>query len=416
MSSEQQPAPQTTSMKGGTKRIILQILFSLIILGCAAALASHFIKTPPKAKPRVRTPKAPLVTVISIQPQDVLYEFTAMGTITSAQEISLSPRVSGEVISLSPEMVPGGYVKTGDHLVSIDPTDYELSILQLQSDLAKVTSDLNLEMGSQRIATKELEILGQEVSPTEKKLMLREPQLGIAKAAVANAEAKLKRAKIDLSRTKITAPFNGVILSENIDLGSHVSSTSPIAQIAGTDQFWVKVSLPVEQLQWLDIPTATSHTGSSARIFLQETADESRYRDGRVIRLAASLEAEGRMAELYVSVEDPLCLTPKNHENPQLLLGAFVRVSFTGKSLNNVFAIDRNHLHENDTIWFLSGDNTLEIKEVDIIARTKEYIYTKTELGNSPRLITSQVQSPTSGTPLQLLQKGTRQNVDGEKR
>jgi RND family efflux transporter MFP subunit len=416
MSSEQQPAPQKANKKGGAKKAILQILFSLIVIGCAVALASHFIKTPPKAKPRARTPKAPLVTVTSIQPQDVLYEFTAMGTVTSAQEISLNSRVSGEVISLSSEMVPGGYVKTGEHLVSIDPTDYELAILQLQSDLAKVISDLNLEMGNQRIATKELEILGQEVSSTEKKLMLREPQLGIAKAAVANAEAKLKRADIDLSRTKITAPFNGVILSKKIDLGSHVSSTSPIAQIAGTDQFWVKVSLPVEQLQWLDIPTTTSQTGSSARIFLQETGSTTRYRDGRVIRLSASLEAEGRMAELYVSVEDPLCLTSENHDNPQLLLGAFVQVSFTGKKLNNVFAIDRNYLHENNTLWLLSADSTLEIKDVDIIARTKKYIYTTTALGNSPHLITSQVPSPTNGTPLQLLQKRNKKNTDGEKR
>jgi hypothetical protein len=271
-------------------------------------------------------------------------------------------------------------------------------------------------MGSQRIATKELEILGQEVSPTEKKLMLREPQLGIAKAAVANAEAKLTRARIDLARTKITAPFNGVILSEIIDLGSHVSSTTPIAQLAGTDQFWVKVRLPVEQLQWLIIPTTTSHSGSSARIFLQERGSETRYRDGRVIRLAASLEAEGRMAELYVSIDDPLCLNPENDDMPQLLLGAFVRVSFNGRKLKNVFAIDRNHLHENDTIWLLSGDNTLEVKTVDIIARTKEYIYTTTTLGTSPRLITSQVPSPADGTPLQLLQKGKRKNVDGEKR
>ena len=415
MSSQQQLAPQTSNQKGGAKKIILQILGSLIVLGCAVALASYYIKTPPKAKPRVRTPVAPLVTVTSIQPQDIMYEFTAMGTVTSAQEISLNPRVSGEVIDVSPEMVPGGYVKTGDHLVSIDPTDYEIAILQLQSDLAKVTSDLNLEMGSQRIASKEFEILGQEVSPTEKKLMLREPQLGIARAAVANAEAKLKRARIDLTRTKITAPFNGVILSKKIDLGSHVSSTTPIAQLAGTDQFWVKVRLPVEQLQWLNIPTTTSRNGSSARIFSQERGSETRYRDGRVIRLAASLEAEGRMAELYVSVDDPLCLTPENDDTPQLLLGAFVRVSFTGRKLNNIFAIDRNYLHENDTIWLLSGDNTLEVTTVDVLARTKEYVYTATTLGNAPRLITSGVPNPTTGTPLQLLKKGAIGNADGEK-
>lgn len=415
MSSEQHSTPQAIPKKSGVKRTLLQILFSLIILLCAGTLASYYIKTPPKAKPRVRTPVAPLVTVTPINPQEVIYESTAMGIVTSAQEISLNPRVSGDIISLSPEMVPGGYIKTGDHLASIDPTDYEIALLQLQSDLAKVKSDLHLEMGSQRIATKEFEILGQEVSPAEKELMLRAPQLDIAKAAVANAEAKLQRARIDLSRTKITAPFNGVILSKKIDLGSHVSPTAPIAQLAGTDQFWVKVSLPVEQLQWLDIPTTTSGKGSSAHVFLQETNNKTTYREGHIIRLAASLETEGRMAQLYVAVNDPLCLTPENHDKQQLLLGAFVRVTFTGKKLEKVFVIDRNYLHENNTIWLLSEDNTLEVKTVDIIAKTKEYIYTTTALGDSPHMVTSQIPSPITGTRLQLLQHGERKNINGEK-
>ena len=407
MSSTQQPAPKRKKTKGGVQKNILQLIFSLIVLGCAAALASHYIKTPPKAKPRARTPQAPLVTVKSIQPQNIIYEFDAMGTVTSAREISLTPRVSGEVIDLSPEMAPGGYVKTGDHLVTIDPTDYELNILQLQGDLAKVTNDLELEMGSQRIALQEFELLGEEVSAAEKKLMLREPQLGIARAAVANAEAQLKRARLDLFRTKITAPFNGVVLSKMIDIGSHVNQNVAIAQLAGTDQFWVKVRLPVEQLRWLNIPTTASNNGSPARIFSQEYTYEQPYRLGHVIRLAASLETEGRMAELYLSVEDPLSLRPENRDKPQLLLGTFVQVIFRGKELKNVFRINRNHLHENDSIWLLTDGNTLDIKKINILAKTKNHVYTTTALSAHPRLITSQIPSPSAGTPLQLFEKNT---------
>ncbi|MFT5697161.1 MAG: RND family efflux transporter MFP subunit [Desulforhopalus sp.] len=408
MNSEQQPAPSTNKPKTSLPKILFQIIFSLIVLGCAVVLASHYIKTPPKAKPRTRTPIAPLVTVASIQPQNILYEFEAMGTVTSAKEIQLTPRVNGDITGISPEMAPGGYVKKGDHLVTIDPTDYELTILQLQSDLAKATSDLKLEMGSQRIAIKEFEILGQEVSDTEKTLMLREPQLGIAKATVASAEAKLKRAKIDLSRTKMTAPFNGVILSKSVDLGSHVSTSTPIARLVGTDQFWVKVNVPTSQLQWLDIPDNTSEPGSPARVFMQDNNQNTQHREGRVIRLSADLEAEGRMAVLYVSVDDPLSLSPENSKDPKLLLGSFVRVSFTGRELDNVYAINRNHLRENNTIWLLTRDNTLEIKQVDIIARTKEFIYTATTLNDHPRLITSQIPSPKAGTPLRLLEKGVQ--------
>ncbi|PHR27578.1 MAG: hypothetical protein COA36_09110 [Desulfotalea sp.] len=407
MSSDPQPAPAKTTPKSSVQRIILQILGSLIVLGCAAALAFYFMQTPPKAKPRTRMPVIPLVTITSLHAQNIVYHFAAMGTVTSAREIQITPRVSGEIISLSPEMAPGGYVKTGDDLFSIDPTDYELTILQLQSELAKVSSALRLEMGSQRIAIKEFELLGQTVSAIEKKLMLREPQLGVAKAAVTNAEAKLKRAEINLARTHVTAPFNGVIINKTMNLGSHVSPTTPVAQLVGTDQFWIKTSLPVSQLKWLDIPQNNSESGSAARISMQEDAQHSTYREGRVIRLAAALETKGRMAVVYISVDDPLALTSAHNKEAKLLLGSFVQVTFTGKELKNVYAIDRNLIHENDTIWLLTQDNTLEIKKIEIIARTKKQIYTTTILAGPPRLITSQIPSPKQGTPLQLLQKGS---------
>lgn len=414
MTSDQQPVPTTNTSKASMKRVIFQSLSSLIILGCAGALAFYFLKTPPKAKPRTRTPVVPLVAAASIQPQDINYEFEAMGTVVSAREIQLTPRVQGEITALSPEMIPGGYVKTGDHLISIDPTDYELTILQLQSDLAKVSSEFKLEMGSQRIAMKEFEILGQEVTDIEKELMLRKPQLGIARAAIANAEARLQQAKIDLSRTEVTAPFNGVVLSKSVDLGSHVSSTTPIAHLVGTDTFWVKVSLPISRLQWLKIPESRSDVGSPARIFLHTDEKNSNYRDGRVLRLAADLETEGRMAVLYVSVEDPFSLTPLNSKKPKLLLGSFVRVKFTGKELRNVYAVDRDHLHENDTLWLLTKDNTLEIRNVDIIARTKEQVYIGASAKNLS-LITSQIPSPSDGTPLQLLEKRKTETPQEEK-
>jgi RND family efflux transporter MFP subunit len=397
------PAPSgDTPAKASTGRTIVQILLAIIVLGGAVALSSHYIKTPPKAKPRERTPIAPLVTVRSISPQDLIYEFDAMGTVGSAREVQLSPQVSGEIIRMSPDMVPGGHFKQGDHLISIDPTDYELTILQLQSDLAKASSDLILEMGNQRIAMKEFEILGQKVSDTEKKLMLREPQLGIAKANVENAKAKLKRAEIDLARTEVTAPFNGVILSRSVNIGSRVSPGSSLAQIAGTDQFWVKVSLPVSQLQWLDIPATTSATGSSARIFLQNNDRETPQRAGRIVRLAADLEAAGRMAVLYVAVDDPLSLAPGNSGKTKLLLGSFVQVVFQGRKLEDVYVIDRNHLHEDDTLWLFSKENSLEIRKVDILARSKDKVYVSSNLEPGTLLITSQLANAADGMPLQL--------------
>ncbi len=100
-----------------------------------------------------------------------------MGEIIPAREVEIKPRVSGEIIEVSNEFLPGGFFSANQIMVSIDHTDYELVVRQLESDVAKTESDLAMEMGNQRIAQRELTLLGEKVSKEEEALILRKPQL-----------------------------------------------------------------------------------------------------------------------------------------------------------------------------------------------------------------------------------------------
>ena len=408
MKSIEIPTSEGTQKEKRAVNIILQIVLSVAIILGGMSLAFYYLRTGPEAKPRKRQPSPPLVQIQQVNYGTHQLTVSGMGTVVAAKEINLSPGVGGEIIALSPNMVPGGFFMEDETLVNIDPIDYKLAIMQLESEVAKAQNDFELEMGNQRIAQQEYELLGQEVSETEKKLMLREPQLEIKKATLQGVQASLDKAELNLQRTKVKAPFNGVILSRSVNIGARVSQSSELARLVGTDTFWLKLAIPTDQLGWISFP-ANDGQGSRVQIFLQEKRDGGPVRTGRVIRLAADIEEKGRMAAVYVAIEDPLCLLPQNEMKPKLLLGSFVQADIEGKELPSVVPINRNYLRENDTIWLMKDDNTMEIRKVDIIARTNDSVYVQSGLKNGDKMIVSDLSSPVAGTLVQLLQEGQGQ-------
>ena len=414
MTSADTPAPKGNPNKKRLIAILLQVLLSIAVLGCGVALAAYYLKTGPEAKPRKREPNPPLVEVKQIDYAPHRFTVNGMGTVLAAKEINLTPGVGGEIISMHDKMVPGGFFAKDDVLADIDPLDYELAVKRLQSEVAKVQNELELEMGNQRISQKEFELLGQEVSETEKKLMLREPQLAMQKATLDGAKATLAQAELNLKRTRIKAPFNGVVLSRSVNIGARVSESTVLARLVGTDEFWLKLAIPTDQLKWITFPADDKNRqGSRVRIFLRQTAKEDNFLIGRVVRLAADVEEQGRMAAVYVSVSDPLSLLPENREKPQLLLGSFVRAEIEGSQLASVVAINRDYLREGDRVWLMDGDNTLEIREVDIIAKNNDLIFIGSGLADGEKLIVSGLSSPVAGIPVKLLPMGKdRQNED----
>jgi RND family efflux transporter MFP subunit len=402
MKSADTPAPEGTPNKKRLTTVLLQLFLSIAVLGCGAVLATYYLKTGPEAKPRKHETSPPLVEVKQINYGAHRLIINGMGPVLAAKEINLTASVGGEIVNMSDKMVPGGFFAKDDLLVAIDPLDYQLAVMRLQSEVSKVQNELELEMGNQLIAQKEFEVLGQEVSRAEKKLMLRQPQLEIQKATLAGVKATLAQAELNLKRTQVKAPFNGVVLSRSVNFGSRISESTVLARLVGTDEFWLKLAIPTTQLKWIIFPT-DSRQGSEVRIFLQETTKDSVYRTGRVVRLAADVEEQGRMAAVYVAVKDPLCLLPENSKKPQLpklLLGSFVRADIEGSELASVVTVNRDYLREGDSIWVMKDDNTLEIRKVDIVARTNDQVLIGSGLADGEKLIVSGLSAPVTGIPV----------------
>jgi len=433
------PPPSAKTHRLG---LLARVLLVGVILGAGAAVAWYWLTHEPKARRKPPQAQARLVEVTAAQPGRETVTVQVMGEVVPARSIALAPRVAGEIVQLSPEFVPGGRFEKGEVIVRIDPEDYELAlekqkaeaerltaladqaaatVAQRETEVTQAKSQLDIERGQQSVAKREYELLGETVEGRDEALILRKPQLEAAKASLAAARAALQSAlaaadsaraakeaaetavrlaELDLARTTLRAPFNALVQARQVNLGSQVAAGEPVATLVGTDAYWVKVLVPVNELKWIRIPRSGENEGSPVCIYDEAAWGPDACRPGRVLRLESTLEEEGRMACLLVTVPDPLGQNDPTGRTPPLLIGSYVRAEIEGAPLDDVIALDRNHLRNGGEVWVMNGGGELEIRQVAIAHRGRERVLVTDGLKAGEKIVTTDLTAPVAGMPL----------------
>jgi RND family efflux transporter MFP subunit len=411
--SPDQHQPSTSGKK--TKANLLRLLLPFIVVIISASVAVWMMQSGPKAKPRTKTRNAVLVDVRPIELGPQTTTVRVMGTVKPQREVALKPRVSGEIIKVGDKLIPGGRFNKGEELLAIDPIDYQLVVRQLASEVARVESDTQVELGRQRVALKEYELLGESVSEVEKTLMLREPQLENNRALLEGTRARLEQAQLDLKRTSVRSPFNAVVMSREVNLGTRVSPSTTLATLVGSDSYWVEAPIPASQLQWISISQEDNDSDSPVRIYDSVAWGPNRSRSGQLVGLTAMVEENGRMAKLLAEIPDPLSLQPTSSEQPKLLLGSYVRVEIEGKLLSKAAAIERDLIHNGDQLWIMDEEDRLDIRTVEIAFRGRGQVLVTGGVNHGERLITTNLPSPVQGMTLRLKEAETPSPTAEEK-
>lgn len=378
------------------------VLWPVLIVLLALTIGFWMMKTKPEAQQRLHTKNTIFVETqkVVFAPQKITIE--AMGTVSAARKISISTQVGGEITSTSPNFQPGGLFKTGEKILAIDSADYQLVLRQRQADVENAQSALAMESGNQLVSQKELELLGEDVSDQERALMLRQPQLNQLKSSLQSAKAKYAQAQLDLARTKVKAPFDGIIASLSTNIGARVTTGTAVAEFIGTEEFWVEVSVPVSDLQWISIPHNAKAIGSRVHIYNDASWGKGASREGTVVRLAPSLETNGRMAQLIVKVTDPLAVTPANVNNPRLLVNSYVRAEIEAHISDSAVAIPREYIRNGNQLWILDPTSKLEIRSIETLFKNRNTVLIDQGLKTDETYITSTIAAPVEGMVLQM--------------
>lgn len=387
------------SERSRNQRVLLSALRAgmtivvVLALLVGAVLVSYWIKqSEPTAEREAATRRtSALVETIAVDTGSYRPSVEALGAVQAARDIVLSPRVSGQIISVSDTFTLGGRVRAGDELLRLDPSDYEQALIMRESELLQVQAELDIEEGQQRVARREFELLGKDIDEANRSLVLRVPQIESLRAKLKSAQANVERARIDLDRTIVRAPFSGQILRRSAELGSQVSVGDELARLVGTDSFWVVTTIPLSKLRWIEF--ADEH-GAGAEAVIRHasawTPDEQRV--GRVTRLIGEVDQETRLARVIVDVPRPL----GGDDEPALILGSIVQVEIEAAAINNVVRLDRAFLRQGDTVWIME-DEKLRIRKVSVLFSDAEHAYISDGLLKGDRVVTTSLATVVDG-------------------
>lgn len=380
----------------GWLSVVLNTLTCLVVLAATAAGVWWINRTEPKAEQiNHRRKSAALVETVTVERRNWSPQLVVLGTVQPAQDIVLSPRVSGQVLSLSPSFAPGGMIKKGELLLQIDPADFENTVSIRQSELEQVEASWRIEEGRQTLAKQDLELLGDSISDVSRALVLREPQAASIQSQLSAARASVARAKLDLERTTVIAPFDTQVLRRDVNVGSQVQPGDDLGQLVGIDEYWVMAAVPIRNLRWVNF-TEDEFKGSSVTLSNPEAWGAETTRPGRVERMIGALDEETRLARVLITVDDPLGL---KSDLPPLIIDTILQVQIAGTPIEDVVRLNREYVHDRNTVWVMK-DGKLDIRETDVVFQDPEFAYIRSGLESGEEVVTTTLATVADGVLL----------------
>ncbi|WP_456434365.1 efflux RND transporter periplasmic adaptor subunit [Thermosulfuriphilus sp.] len=383
------------------KKKILHLVLALVILGLGVVLSKLIISSRPKLERASKAPYIPAVEVIPAVSRTLEVEITGYGTVVPVRTGKITSQVAGKVIYIAPVLVAGGRFKAGEVLLRLDPRDYQTALALAEADLKeaeKVFSEISAEA---QISEKEWAEIGRDQGPAPD-LVARKPQLAAAKAKLVAARARIQQARLDLARTEIRAPFDGLVLKAQVDLGQYVRPGEILAEIYASQEVEIGVSLSLEELRWIKVPglNVPFGQGSKATVFVKPFAEKVSW-PAEVVRVAAQADEKTRLLTVFVRVKGPF------DRRPPLLPGLFAEVRFKGRSLKGAFILPRRALHyaeDGDWMVYVVDDKgILHLREVEVARIEPERVVITKGLASGEKVVVSRLSGAVEGMRVRIL-------------
>lgn len=404
-----------------TNRRRLLTMGGIIIGAIVVARVMIILRSEPPRRPL--EPESPIVSVETVVAGSGPILVFGGGTVRPHWEIDVAPEVGGKIVAVSPNLQSGGHVSAGEVLVRIDPADYENRVQQAEADVATQRVGLLQAEEEANIARAEYEQFraresrrGNGAAPPSP-LVLREPQLQAALAALTRAEAQLRDAELALSRTEVTSPFDGRVRNEVADVGRIVAPGQSLGRIYASDAVEVVVSLSDDDA--VLIPNLWSlQAGDDDRSVPATVTIEYGARrffwEGYVDRAETALDEQSRTIAVVVRVPDPFGAgqavegDSETGAAPPLLVGQFVQVAIDGIELAEYFILPRRALRLGDEVWAIGADGRVQIVAVEVLQETDEQLFVIGDLADGQRVIVAGTTIVTNGMEVRVNDAGRR--------
>jgi len=176
---------------------------------------------------------------------------------TAADTAVITSQIDGLVSSVP--VVDSQAVRKGDVLVALDPTDARLALRQAEADLARAKAQQAAAAADLERASIDLSrraplagsgsISGDELTRVRNGVSLARAAFEAARAGVSLAQSRVERARLDLQRTVIRAPIDGVVARREVQLGQHIQPSLPLLSVVPVKDIYVNANFKEIQLK-----------------------------------------------------------------------------------------------------------------------------------------------------------------------
>lgn len=360
-----------------------------------AVTVLNVFKPGTQKRPPIRPPAIP-VEALRVQLKDFEVLIHSQGIVEPATQASLAAQVSGNVVSRNPQFERGGSFSKGDVLVTLDDRDYIAALKLAEANKSRAQVNLEEEQARSTAAIQDWKRQGYTRKPSP--LVARLPQVAAAEAELASADAALIKAQLDLSRTRITAPFDGRVIADAIDIGNYVTPGSTLGTIVESHK--MKVALPVSS-QWRDM-LDWQKAFAAATVTLPSNPGANW--DAVISKASADISGESRQFYLIAEID----VDSASRQDIGLLIGDYVNANVRGRTLPNVFVVPRSALHDGSFVWVIEN-NKLYKRNVAIVWTDSEVAVINSGLQADELVNLTPVGPVISGTEVRLQQKPPEQ-------
>jgi membrane fusion protein (multidrug efflux system) len=362
-------------------RWILALALGLAAAGCGsgspppeggrparAGAAAEGRRGPWGAQPASDTEAAAVpVEVQAVARRSVASYIETNGTLEAENEVDIVARTSGPIIELATE--EGQQVKKGQLMARIDPAE-----AQAQVQIAEV-------------ALREAERAFDRAKSTFEAQLISQAEYDQARSAREAAQAALVERQVQLSYTRITAPFDAIVAERTVKLADNVTPNQKLFRISDFDPLLSKIQVPEKELPRL-------HKGQPAYLTVEAWPKE-RFA-AHVLRISPTVDAATGTVRVTLEVEARERLRP----------GMFASVFLEVERHEGALTIPKSALSLEslgDTVYIVDGKVAAR-RPVKLGFEEADRVEVLSGLDEGDRVIVVGQDGLSDGTPVQILE------------
>ncbi|OMH32778.1 efflux RND transporter periplasmic adaptor subunit [Motiliproteus sp. MSK22-1] len=330
------------------QKVIVRIL-SLVITGGVLLLTMAWYFEEPSTANRVAPVPRPLpeVEVYQLETQAAIRKLVIHGEVRAKWETTLVSRVEGAVTFISDKLKDGGAVIRGEVLLRIDPELYDQRLTDAQAQVAATELALIQAKSEAKAAERGWQLSGNSKQPSND-LVLKKPVVANANAALKAAQARLESAKLALSRTVISAPYDAIIVKRNVSLGGSVQPGQEL--LTFFSRHARTLSLLLSETQWRILPDDMSR----ALVTVSDPYSKQQWQI-KEVRQAGYIDRQSRLRTIHLEFEGP---------DP----GQFVTAEIQGTVVKNSLKIPATAYDPSGAVWFVDKQGKLDLWRPELVS------------------------------------------------